>query len=167
MAEEDQEQQEDKKSGGSFLTLLLVTILALAAGAGGSYALFGGRAQPVPAEGAEAAVEDPVEKDAEEFRERLFQLEPFVVNVTDEGYQRYLKIKMDLELEGAEARDEVEARTPQVRDTIIVLLTSKRLADITNFEGKALLKGELVDRVNAVLQQGRVRSVLFTEFVIQ
>lgn len=166
MAEEDQE-KEAKKSGGSFLTLLLVTLLALAAGAGGSYALFGTRGAPASEEGAEAEALDPVEKDAEEFRQRLFQLEPFVVNVSDEGYQRYLKIKMDLELEGAEARDEVEARTPQVRDTIIVLLTSKRLADITNFEGKALLKGELVDRVNAVLQQGRVRSVLFTEFVIQ
>ena len=53
------------------------------------------------------------------------------------------------------------------RKAVIVLLTSKRLADITNFEGKALLKEELVDRMNAVLQQSRVRSVLFTEFVIQ
>ena len=62
---------------------------------------------------------------------------------------------------------EIEARVAQVRDTTILLLSSKRLSDITDFEGKALLKDDLRERVNALLDQGQVRSVMFTEFVVQ
>ena len=167
MADET-EAKEEKKGGGSFLTLLLVAILAIGAGAGGTFALLGSRgAAPPPEEVVPEKPEDSAEQAAEDFRARLYTLEPFVVNVSDEGFQRYLKVKVDLELDDVEARNEIEARTPQVRDTIIVLLTSKRLADVTNFEGKALLKEELLERVNSVLQQARVDNVLFTEFVIQ
>lgn len=166
MAEENEETT--KKQGGGFLPLLLVAILALGAGAGGSYALFAGKAAPeVTPEQEAAEAEGDIKKGAADFRERLVSLEPFVVNVTDEGLQRYLKISMDLELDDAEQKEELEARKPQVRDTVIVLLTSKRLSDVATFEGKALLKEELLDRVNAVLQIARVRTVLFTEFVVQ
>jgi flagellar basal body-associated protein FliL len=48
-----------------------------------------------------------------------------------------------------------------------VLLSSKQLSDITDFEGKALLKEDILERVNDLLETGDVKSVLFTEFVVQ
>jgi flagellar basal body-associated protein FliL len=70
-------------------------------------------------------------------------------------------------MDSLSAREEIEARVSQVRDSTILLLSSKRLSDITDFEGKALLKDDLRERVNALLDQGQVRSVMFTEFVVQ
>ncbi|HKK50463.1 MAG TPA: flagellar basal body-associated FliL family protein, partial [Myxococcota bacterium] len=75
--------------------------------------------------------------------------------------------RLELEAGDAELKEEIDARLPQVRDALIVLLSSKQLSDITDFEGKALLKEDIRERVNDVLETGSIRSVLFTEFVVQ
>jgi flagellar FliL protein len=89
------------------------------------------------------------------------------VNVTGEGYSRYLKVKVELEADTPELKTELDARLSQVRDAVIVLLSSKKLTDITDFEGKALLKQDIYERVNDILETGELNSVLFTEFVVQ
>ena len=61
----------------------------------------------------------------------------------------------------------IELQVPQVRDALIVLLSSKQLSDVTDFEGKALLKEDMLERVNDLLESGQIRSILFTEFVVQ
>lgn len=103
----------------------------------------------------------------EDFKERLYGLDPFVVNVTGDGYNRFLKLRVELETNDVKLKEEIDARLPQVRDALIVLLSSKQLSDITDFEGKALLKEDILERVNDLLETGNVRSVLFTEFVVQ
>lgn len=89
------------------------------------------------------------------------------MNVTGDGYSRYLKIKVELEADSPELKTEIDARLPQVRDAVVVLLSSNKLSDITDFEGKALLKQDIFERVNDVLETGELKSVLFTEFVVQ
>ena len=106
-------------------------------------------------------------KPAVDLKQRVVALEPFVVNVTGDGYPRYLKLKIELEADTLETREEIEARLAQIRDAVILLLSSKRLEDIGGFEGKSLLKDDLRDRVNARLEGGEVKAVLFTEFVVQ
>jgi flagellar FliL protein len=101
------------------------------------------------------------------FADRVVQLDPFVVNVSAEGYPRYLKVTVAFEMSAPEAKADLEERVAQVRDLTILLLSSKRLADLEDFEGKALLKDDLREQVNALLHKGRVESVLFTEFVVQ
>jgi len=101
------------------------------------------------------------------FAERVLTLEPFVVNITGHDYARYLKVKIELEAESPLVRDELEQRLPQVRDGVIVLLSSRRLSDVTDFEGKVLLKEAILERVNGMLETGDVRQVMFTEFVVQ
>lgn len=102
-----------------------------------------------------------------DYKERLFALEPLVVNVTGDGYNRFLKLRVEFETDDVKLKEEIEARLPQVRDAMIVLLSSKQLSDITDFEGKALLKEDILERVNDLLETGEVKSVLFTEFVVQ
>jgi flagellar FliL protein len=102
-----------------------------------------------------------------DYKERLFALEPLVVNVTGDGYNRFLKLRVEFETDDVKLKEEIEARLPQVRDALIVLLSSKQLSDITDFEGKALLKEDILERVNDLLETGEVKSVLFTEFVVQ
>jgi flagellar protein FliL len=54
-----------------------------------------------------------------------------------------------------------------VRDTILILLSSKDVASLRTPQGKFQLRDELTLRVNALLPKGGVRSAYFTEFVVQ
>lgn len=155
--------QEEKKSS-PLLLALIVGITGMALGGGGVFfALSKGIGPAAGGEQASAAeTAEPVG-----FDERVHKLDPFVVNVSGEGYPRYVKLQLAFELDTPIAREELEERIAQVRDLTILLLSSKRLSDIDGFEGKALLKDDLRDRVNAILTRGKVESVLFTEFVIQ
>jgi flagellar FliL protein len=97
----------------------------------------------------------------------MFDLDPFIVNLADVPESRYLKLTVKLELDRPEIATELSARIPQVRDTILILLSSKDTAGLRNPQGKFQLRDELTQRVNALLPKSGVRSAYFTEFVVQ
>jgi flagellar protein FliL len=97
----------------------------------------------------------------------IADMEPFIVNLADAPEIRYLKLTVKLELDRAAASEEMKQRTPQIRDSILVLLTSKDSATIRTPQGKAQLRDEITQRVNGLLPKPGVRSAYFTEFVIQ
>lgn len=99
--------------------------------------------------------------------ERLITLDPFVVNLDEAGAKRFLKTRIELETASPNEKAELQTRSAQMRDTIIVLLTSKRLEDLGGFEGKVILKNEIARRLNDMLGKEQIKSVLITEFVIQ
>jgi len=176
--ETDAEQTEVASSGGGkggLVMIIAAALISLGLGAGGAF-FFASQQQPPPAQTAQQSIEAELaaEKAAakqraltEDFKERLYGLDPFVVNVTGDGYNRFLKLRVELETTDTDVKEEIDARLPQVRDALIVLLSSKQLSDITDFEGKALLKEDMLERVNDLLDTGQVRSILFTEFVVQ
>lgn len=168
----EEAKQDESEAGGTIPWVLIIgaVVLSLAAGAGGAFFMLSGQSEAPAVEDSEAAAAAAAElreAEGEGFRERLYSLEPFVVNVTGDGYSRYLKVKVELEADSPELKTEIDARLSQVRDAVIVLLSSKKLSDITDFEGKALLKQDIFERVNDVLETGKLKSVLFTEFVVQ
>jgi flagellar FliL protein len=97
----------------------------------------------------------------------MFDLDPFIVNLADVPETRYLKLTVKLELDRPEIAAELSTRIPQVRDTILILLSSKDTAGLRNPQGKFQLRDELTQRVNALLPKSGVRSAYFTEFVVQ
>ncbi|MBI3014040.1 MAG: flagellar basal body-associated FliL family protein [Candidatus Tectomicrobia bacterium] len=97
----------------------------------------------------------------------IFVLDPFIVNLAGDNGRRFLKITMDLELGEVKLKEELDRRLPQVRDTILVLLSSKTYEDIESVQGKFKLREEITGRVNSYLQSGKVKKIYFTEFVVQ
>jgi flagellar protein FliL len=97
----------------------------------------------------------------------IYDVDPFIVNLADVPESRYLKLTVKLELDRPEISTELGARVPQVRDTILILLSSKDVASLRTPQGKFQLRDELTLRVNALLPKGGVRSAYFTEFVVQ
>lgn len=97
----------------------------------------------------------------------MFDVEPFIVNLADMQEVRYLKMTVKLELDTQEGTAELTERIPQVRDTILVLLTSKDSASIRTTQGKFQLRDEITQRVNSLLSKPAVHTVYFTEFVVQ
>ena len=109
--------------------------------------------------GREATVEQPLGT--------IFALETFIVNLADKGGNRYLRVTMDLELGIPELETELEKRLPQVRDSILMILPSKRFEDISSVAGKIALRDEIMETLNGFLTQGQITSIYFKEFVVQ
>ena len=167
MAEEEVEEQEE---GGGSRTKLLILVIA------GVLVLGGGGAGAVVFLGGDSAEGDPAAGESAESGEEsgegvpevaFFSMEPFVVNIGDGDRDRFLKLKIDLEVSSADVSAELEQRLPQIKDIMIGLLSSQSFADIRSMEGKEALREELQTRLNAVVRKGTVQQVFFTEFVVQ
>jgi flagellar FliL protein len=97
----------------------------------------------------------------------MFDLDPFIVNLADQPETRYLKITLKLEVENEAAVAELTARIAQIRDAVLVLLTSKDANTVRTPQGKFQLRDEITQRVNSLLPRPSLRSTYFTEFVVQ
>jgi flagellar FliL protein len=181
--------QIDVKSGpapapkkGGLVPMIAVAGVALAIGAGGMWFLKPkGDVEPNDAAAAEEAGHENVSSQEgggepgagteggahAPLSERLITLEPFVVNLDENGAKRFLRTRIELETGSPARQAELLTRSAQMRDAIIVLLTSKRLEDLGGLEGKVMLKNEIQRRLDDLLGADAIRSVLITEFVIQ
>ena len=97
----------------------------------------------------------------------IFPMDTFIVNLADEGGKRYLRITMDLELTRGTVSDDLKKRLPQMRDSILMVLPSKRFEDIRTVEGKTSLRNEIIANLNGLFGQERISNIYFTEFVVQ
>lgn len=97
----------------------------------------------------------------------IYPLEPFIVNIYDGQELRYLKVKIEMEMVGTGVKPEIDARVAPIRDSILVLLSSKTLQDVQDVQGKNQLKEEIMGAINRTLPPGKVGKVYFTDFVVQ
>ena len=136
-----------------FMGVLLVIILAGGA-LGGKYYLDRQKAETAAAQ-----------KSASDGT--LWAMDAFVVNLTDNAGERYLKAAIQLELSDPDLLPVVKEIKPKLRDAVIGILTSKAVKDVSTTEGKQRLKEEIFYRLNSYLSKGKILQVYFTEFVIQ
>ena len=90
-----------------------------------------------------------------------------VVNVANTNGSRYLRAGLSFEVTEPALLEELEKRNPQIMDTLIMILTNKDLEDLVELTGKKQIRTEIKEKVNAKLVAGKIKSVYFTEFVIQ
>ena len=125
-----------------------------------------GKIKSVVAGEHDAMAEDQKKKD-EEYVGTMIPLETFLVNLAGSRGNKLLKVNMEFEVEGTKVVEEIEKRKPQIRDLIIIHLSSKTLEQIQDGEGKNKMRNEIRDTVNSFLTKGRIRQVLFTEILYQ
>lgn len=99
-------------------------------------------------------------------------IEPFVVNLADPGSRHYLRVNLKVKLRKPEESEPLlEARMPQVRDAVLMYLSSKTTDQLLSVEGKISLRKELIAEINKVLKKKKlkkaVKNLYFTEFLIQ
>lgn len=169
----------DKKKGGSKLIIIIAVLLVVLFGAGfGAWWFFlsgdeeappaDKAAQGQPAAEGQDANKAQGQEGAQEKPGTIIQLEPFVVNLADPGGKRYLKLTMAVDAGDEKLKAEIDARMPQIRDSILLLLTSKTYQDIAEVAGKIRLRTEVLALFNRYLAgAGSVHAVYFSEFVIQ
>jgi len=95
----------------------------------------------------------------------IHKMDPFIVNLADSGQLRYLKAT--LHVETLPKGEEFDRRLPQLRDSVLTVLSSKSYRDIMTSEGKNVLREEIKGKMNQALAESKVENIYFTEFVIQ
>jgi len=100
-------------------------------------------------------------------KENLLPLEMFTVNLAQgDGPRRYARLEAVLKMSDNAKAAEFEARKPQIRDTIISILNTKKPEDLLQKEGKQFLKEELKAAINAFLVDGQVEDIYYIGFQI-
>ena len=179
---EEESQPAEKKSNMLMIIIIVVLILIILIGAVVSILLMGGDEEEA-ASSAPQAKEKSISKSSSSTRRSapstyddsralsdigiLYPLDTFTVNLKSDAGRRYLKCTLSLELEGEELSLELDAKSPVLRDRIIRILTSKTLEEISSKKGKQKISTQIMDTLNAMISDGEIKGIYFTEFVIQ
>jgi flagellar FliL protein len=97
----------------------------------------------------------------------LVPLALFIVNLSGDQGQRYLRLVTQVEVHGDLAKDELEKHLPEVRNRLIFLLSSKTFADISSTQGKYDLQADITKNINETLDGPFIKKTYFTEFIVQ
>lgn len=152
--------------GGGKMKIIIIALLVLiiAGGAAAYFLLLKGDGTEGAKPADEVAVEDTAQNDSS--LGVTHELDPFIVNLAGDA-NRYLKVVVVLQLSTEGVAEEIKNRGPQIKDSVITVLSSKTPEEILTVQGKYDLKMELIKRVNAIVSTGVVRDLFFTEFVVQ
>ena len=163
---EKEVEEEEQPAGKSLLKWIIIGVVVLVLAGGGyvGWSMLNPQQDQTDADGG-----PPTDTEATKEVEvgAMFDMDPFVVNLNEAGGKRYLKSKIEIEFVGENVRKELTNRLPQLRDVILLHLSSKTLDEIRSVDGKVELKNALIKRINQVLKQGKIRNLYFTQFVIQ
>ena len=173
MAEEETEGQgteesgTEKKSSNLVLIIVIVALVFVLLIVGVVVAMLAGGDDEASQNNSPSAKEKPMSSMESMEVGPMYPLDTFTVNLLSDSGRRYLKVQMNLELDGEELAAELESKTAVVRDVVIRMLSSKTLEEISTAKGKDKLKEQIVNQLNLRLRDGNVRNVYFTEFVVQ
>jgi len=147
--------QEKGKGKMKLIIIILSAVILVAGGVGGYFFFAGGHKGEAEAKTESAGLPS------------IVTMEPFIVNIYDGQDLRYLRVRVELEVASEEVKVETEARKAQLRDAILVLLTTKTMLDIRDQQGKNQLRQEIFTVSNNILPPGKLKKVYFTDFVVQ
>lgn len=167
-AEKISEESPGKKKGASSSLLMGMLALNTFAIIGMGYMLYSFMKEKAAAPTMEPLINGAVEsyeKGKEAGSAFTIPLDYFLVNLSGDQGHKLFKVKMEFDVDSAEVQDEINKRMPQVRDIIIILLSSKNYSQVSTPKGKEKLKEEIRDTVNSFLTKGKINKVLFTEFI--
>jgi flagellar FliL protein len=148
------------------IILIAVFVVILGVMGGGFFLMWSkinaASSPPMAAEEEQAAEQAVIDKMGP-----LHPLDTFIVNLADEGGNRYLRVTMTLEVKDPSVIDSIQKGLPQIRNAVLMILPSKKYDDIYTLEGKDALRSELIAHFNSLLPPESITNIFFTEFVVQ
>ncbi|MCX6139023.1 MAG: flagellar basal body-associated FliL family protein [Ignavibacteriales bacterium] len=107
------------------------------------------------------------EKSSEGGEQKVFVIKDIIVNPAGTNGTRYLLTTVGIAVSSAELEKELTNKEVMVRDALNTILASKQLAELSDNSFKESLKKEIEQKVNTMLESGKVTSVYFSKFIIQ
>ena len=156
---------------GLFIALA-VTLLLLGGGGAGAYFWLspGPAAEEHVAEPEATAGEGEADEEGPLEARAIVEFEPFIVNLADADASRFVKASISLAVTEEGLPAEIEENPvigARLRSSILELLSERSAAEITSADGKDALRMAIREEADAILPEGRVAEVLFTDFIVQ
>lgn len=153
-----------KSSNKKRIVIALVALLVLGAAGGGAWYFLGDQESATP--GPAAAPKHVTPKPPV-----FVILDQFTVNLQTETADQFLQVAITLQVADQSQEDLIKQYMPQVRNRLLLLLSSKKASEIITVEGKKKLSEEIIAQIKLpftpkAAPQG-VTGVFFTSFVIQ
>ena len=176
MAEENSEEVKKSNSGGKGLLIVLIAlvVILLLAVIGGGYFLY---SQGVlnQSQTQETVVKEEASSNGKTFKVDLNDL---VLNITDSrGREKLLKLSFTLQSTEEKIEALVEEYRAEIIDVVISQISARSAEELLTVGGKNLLRDELVEDINRILNEvtasnsevkrNSIQKVLFTSFVMK
>jgi len=113
----------------------------------------------------EAQDHEASHEDEKKFVGQIIPLEKFIINLAGSKGRKLASVSIELEVKGGAVQEEIDKRKAQVRDIIIIILSSKTYEEVSSRDGKDNLRNEIKDTINSFLVKGKISNVFFTEFI--
>lgn len=156
-----------KRRGKWFFLILIVGVIFVLVAGGVAYWLLSASDET---QDEEVAAEEEDDAHADSGHPAIYEkLEQFTVNLL--GQDSYLQTEVQLLVADTEVQQMIKQRMPEVRDTMIRLLSSKTTEELGEPEGKSMLADEIQQKLNELLgikkKSKGIKKVLFGSFIIQ
>lgn len=176
MADEEVAVQAQKSGGkGVFIALIALVVILLLVVAGGGYLFYQNsvKASQVAAEGGVNPVDEKVYKDFYKV-----QINDMVLNITNsKGREKLMKLSFTMNSIEDDIEQLMDENKPEIIDLVISLISSRNSEELLTVGGKELLKEELIQEVNNILNRAigdsskyhknSIKNIFFTAFVIK
>jgi len=159
-----------KSSKMKFIVIGLGIILVLGIAGGGAAFFYFGKSDALKT----ASAAPPEEKSGPAV---FLPLEVFTVNLQSETGDKFLQTNISLQLPSDDQISYYKENMPQLRSRVLLLLSSKSVADLLTNEGKTKLVEEIKKDIQRPytnkqmtpkeIESSRVSGVFFTSFLIQ
>lgn len=186
-----------KKKTKLLLFVIIGVLVIVLGGAGAAFFLINKKAPAADEEGGEDAATEQHSKKAK--RENpdappvFVKLEPFTVKLQVEQQEAYLQATPELRVVDLPVGDRVKQYMPEIRHTVLLLMSGKKASDLATPQGVQKLSNEMRDSINAIIDGPKIKvkskgkprdevpaepsdradpddsvqAVLFTSFIIQ
>jgi flagellar protein FliL len=95
------------------------------------------------------------------------QISGMIVNPARSDGKRFLMVDLGLESSSSAVLNELQQKEIVVRDTILKVLGSRTVDELASLEHRNVMKEDILDAINSVLNRGTVEYLYFTQYVLQ
>jgi len=166
-------EEKESKSGGGLLPIINLVLLVLVLAVGG-FVAWKLMNMEQPAETPEKpAIEQTDETVIPEAEDETgtppipVEVENLTINLADTDRDRYLRVKITLEVRNEESKAKINDNMVKIKDLLISSISGKKFSDIRTPQGKYELKMDLIYRINRLVGGKPVRNLYFSDFVSQ
>jgi len=168
-----EESEEKKKSGGGLLPIINLVLLVLVLASGGFIAWKMMSMEQPPEAPKTATVQQtdetaiPEADDESDAPPVSMDVDNLTINLADTDRDRYLRVKITLELRSEDAKTKVSENMVKIKDLLISSISGKKFSEIRTPQGKYELKMDLIYRINRLVGGKPVKNLYFADFVSQ
>lgn len=169
-------EQPAKKKKPLLLIIAAAVVIVTGAGTGAYFMLGQGDVKAAVDQNATSGRQEKSDEDGETSATAgeayYFSLDPpFIVNFSGTSRARFLQVSIEGLTRQSRVKEDITRHLPQVRNSLVLLLSSKTYEELNTMEGKASLRKQVLREIQKILEAETghegVEDVFFTSFVMQ